>query len=78
MTQVTKDFMEGWAVRRSIQTHEAVGQEVRNAIKKIGGTLPEKIPPAEHIKSVAKRVKTTTPKLKLEDEVAVDLLGARS
>ena len=41
----------------AIQTHEQVGKEVRDAIKRIGGTLPENIPPAEHIKAVEKRVK---------------------
>ena len=36
----------------AIRTHERVGKEVREAIKRIGGTLPEKLPPAEHIKQV--------------------------
>ena len=40
----------------AIQTHENVGKEVRDAIKRIGGTLPENIPPAEHIKEVESRV----------------------
>jgi DNA-damage-inducible protein D len=43
--------------RDAIQTHEEVGQEVRAAIAKIGGTPPENIPPAEHINNVKKRVK---------------------
>lgn len=43
--------------RDAIQTHETVGKEVRAAIAKIGGTPPENIPPAEHIKKVEKRVK---------------------
>jgi DNA-damage-inducible protein D len=47
------------------------------AIKRIGGTLPENISPAEHIKQVAKRVKETTPKLALEEREAVGLLGAK-
>ena len=38
----------------AIQTHEDVGKEVRAAITKIGGTLPENIPPADHIKNVKK------------------------
>ncbi|MDO9288351.1 MAG: DNA damage-inducible protein D [Thermodesulfovibrionales bacterium] len=36
----------------AIRTHESVGKEVREAIKRIGGTLPEQLPPAEHIKQV--------------------------
>jgi DNA-damage-inducible protein D len=38
----------------AIQTHEEVGKEVRAVIAKIGGTLPENIPPADHIKNVKK------------------------
>ena len=45
-------------MRHAIQTYENVGEEVRGAIKRIGGTLPENIPSAEHIKEVEKRVKT--------------------
>ncbi len=37
---------------QAIQTHEQVGKEVRDAIKRIGGTPPENIPAAEHIKAV--------------------------
>jgi len=33
----------------------------------IGGTPPEDIPPAEHIKEVEKRLKAATPKLELDD-----------
>lgn len=47
----------------------------RDAIKRIGGTLPENIPPAEHIKDVEKRVKSATPKLELDDREAGSLLG---
>ena len=61
--------------QQAIQTHEQVGKEVRAAIRRIGGDLPEKIPPAEHIKSVEKRVKDATPKLELDDRDAVGLLG---
>jgi len=60
---------------QAIQTHENVGKEVRDAIKRIGGIMPERIPPAEHIKEVAKRVKTATPKLKLAERDASGLLG---
>lgn len=52
--------------RDAIETHEAVGKEVRAAIAKIGGTSPENIPPAEPIKNVEKRMKKSIPKLELE------------
>jgi len=39
----------------------------------IGGTLPEKLLPAEHIKQVEKRVKITAPKLELEEKDAKGL-----
>lgn len=60
---------------QAIHTHEQVGKEVRDAIKRIGGTLPESIPPAEHIKEVQKRLKSTTPKLQLDQREAGGLLG---
>lgn len=61
--------------RQAISAHEIVGREVRDAIKRIGGDLPETIPPAEHIKEVEKRIKTSKPKLALEDVQAGGLLG---
>ena len=61
--------------QRAIQTHETVGREVRQAIARIGGTPPENIPPAEHIKAVEKRVKAATPKLELDKREAGGLLG---
>ena len=62
---------------QAIQTHEQVGKEVRDAIKRIGGTPPEQIPPAEHIKEVEKRVKKATPKLTLNENQAGGLLGGK-
>lgn len=50
---------------KAIQVHEQVGKEVRQAIERIGGTPPEKIPPAEHIKEVEIRMR----QLKLDPEV---------
>ena len=50
----------------AIDTHKQVGREVREAIKRIGGTLPENLPPAEHIKQVEKRIKQSPPKLALD------------
>ncbi len=80
MTQ-TRDKLARDGVRtqaRAISTHETVGREVRAAIAKIGGTLPEDIAPAEHIKAVEKRIKTATPKLALEKRDASGLLGGPS
>ncbi|MBI3236342.1 MAG: hypothetical protein HYZ48_01330 [Chlamydiales bacterium] len=45
----------------AMYTHYEVGKEVRSAIEKIGGTRPENIPPAEHIKQVKKRLKSSKP-----------------
>jgi DNA-damage-inducible protein D len=61
--------------QQAIQTHEAVGKEVRAAIERIGGTLPEQIPPAEHIKEVEKRIKNSVPKMELDEKDAGGLLG---
>ncbi len=77
MTQ-TRDKLERERVRNqalAIRTHEAVGKEVRDAIKRIGGALPETIPPAEHIKLVEKRIKSAKPKWALDDKDALGLLG---
>jgi len=60
---------------RAIQTHNKVGKEVRDAIKRIGGTLPENIHPAEHIKIVEKRIKGVKPRLQLDDKNAKGLIG---
>ena len=77
MTQ-TRDKLARDGIRsqaQAIQTHEQVGKEVRDAIKRIGGTLPEQIPPAEHVKEVEKRLKNATPKLELDKREAGGLLG---
>ena len=77
MTQ-TRDKLARESTRdqqQAIRTHEQVGREVRDAIKRIGGDLPESIPPAEHIKEVEKRIKTATPKLELDQRDAGGLLG---
>ena len=77
MTQ-TRDKLAREAIHnqaQAIQAHETVGKEVRDAIKRIGGTMPEQIPPAEHIKVVAKRIKSSTPVLKLSEREAGGLLG---
>lgn len=77
MTQ-TRDKLARENIRtqaRAINTHEAVGREVRAAIARIGGTAPENIPADEHIKAVEKRVKSATPKLSLDGRDASGLLG---
>ncbi len=59
----------------AIRTHEEVGREVRRAIEKIGGSMPENIPAAEHIENVAKRIRESPPKLLLDDDAAKGLVG---
>jgi DNA-damage-inducible protein D len=61
--------------QQAIRTHEVVGMEVRAAIKRIGGVMPENIPPAEHISQVEKRIKNTRPLLELEEKDAKGLVG---
>ena len=61
--------------QRAIETHQTVGREVRDAITRIGGTLPEHIPAAEPIKAVEKRLKSAAPKLSLDQRDAKGLLG---
>ncbi|MFT4028105.1 MAG: DNA damage-inducible protein D [Novosphingobium sp.] len=77
MTQ-TRDKLARERIRsqsNAISAHESVGREVREAIHRIGGQMPETIPPAEHIRQVEKRLKAATPKLQLDDKDAVGLLG---
>ncbi len=54
--------------RDAMDAHEMVGRKVRSAIEEIGGTMPENIAPAEHIKTVEKRLKKVKPNLILEDK----------
>lgn len=61
--------------QQAIDTHQQVGREVREAIKRIGGKLPEHLEPAEHIKQVEKRLKSSTPKLELDGPDAKGLIG---
>jgi DNA-damage-inducible protein D len=64
--------------QRAIQTHEQVGKEVRQAIQRIGGTMPENIAPAEPIKQVEKRLKDATPKLELDGPDTKGLSGGET
>ncbi len=54
-----------------------MGKEVREAIKRIGGVMPESIPPAEHINEVEKRIKNTPPLLELDEKDAKGLVGEK-
>ena len=51
---------------------------MRDAIKRIGGTMPEKIPPAEHIKQVKKRIKSIKPRLQLDEQDAKGLVAGQN
>lgn len=77
MTQTREKLnREGvYGQQKAIEVHEQVGREVRAAIEKIGGTPPEAIPPAEHIKQVERRVKSAVPKIALDDRDAKGLRG---
>lgn len=61
--------------RDAMETHEIVGKKVRSAIEEIGGTLPENILPAEPIKKVGKRLKTSKPLLALDPKDATGLIS---
>jgi len=43
------------------KTHYDVGQKVRNAIKQIGGTMPEELPIAENIKKIEAKTNKNLP-----------------
>ena len=47
--------------RQAINTHLEVGQEVRKTIKKLGGTMPEKLPAEPSIKKLVTRRKKQLP-----------------
>lgn len=64
--------------RDAMATHEIVGKKVRSAIAELGGTLPENISPAEPIKEVKKRVKTSQPALELDPKDAMGLTASDS
>jgi DNA-damage-inducible protein D len=78
MTQAREKLKGVYGQQNAIETHEEVGREVREAIRRIGGTMPENIPPAEHIKQVEKRVKSAMPKLELDSRYAKGLIGGKT
>ena len=63
---------------RAIQTHNEVGREVREAIRRIGGVLPECIPPAEPIKDVEKRIEAASSHLRLTERDAKGLISGQN
>ena len=77
MTQTRDKLAREWIrdQQAAIRTHEGVGKEVRAAIKRIGGTPPEHLPPAEHIRLVEKRLMGVSPRLELEEKDAKGLIG---
>ncbi|MDX9972042.1 MAG: DNA damage-inducible protein D [FCB group bacterium] len=77
MTQ-TRDKLKREGIQgeqHAIDAHHEVGKEVRAAIQRIGGTPPENLPPAPHIKEVKKRLKGARPVLKLDEKDAKGLAG---
>jgi DNA-damage-inducible protein D len=77
MTQ-TRDKLKRESIRgeqSAIHAHQQVGREVRAAIQRIGGAMPEDLPAEEHIKDVRKRLKGATPKLELDERDAKGLAG---
>jgi DNA-damage-inducible protein D len=79
MTQ-TRDKLDRERIKdqqTAIRTHENVGKEVRAAISRIGGTPRENLLPAEHIKKVEKRIRSTPKKLELEEKDARGLTGGQ-
>ena len=71
--KLARDRVQGQ--EQAIRTHEGVGREVREAIQRIGGTLPEDIRPAEHIKNVEKRMNAAAPQFELSGKDAKRLVG---
>jgi len=45
--------------QKANKAHFEVGKEVRDTIKKLGGTMPEELLPTDSIKKVEKRLKTS-------------------
>ena len=54
--KIRKENIQGKADANN--AHYEVGKEVRAAIQRIGGTMPEDLPPAEDIKKLERRVAT--------------------
>lgn len=54
--KIVRDNISG--EQNAIQTHKAIGAEVRATIKKIGGTMPEDLPPEPSLKKLTSKKKS--------------------
>ena len=59
--KIRKENIQGKA--NANNAHYEVGKEVRAAIQRIGGTMPEELPPAEDIKKLERRVASEEKKI---------------
>lgn len=59
--KIRKENIRGKA--KANNAHYEVGKEVRAAIQRIGGTMPEDLPPAEDIKKLERRRVATEKKI---------------
>ena len=59
--KIRKENIQGKA--NANNAHYEVGKEVRNTIQRIGGTMPEDLPPAEDIKKLERRVASEEKKI---------------
>lgn len=59
--KIRKEHIQGKANANNV--HYEVGKEVRAAIERIGGTMPEELPPAEDIKKLERRVSSEEKKI---------------
>lgn len=58
--KIAKDRIQGQL--QAQQTYKQVGQEVRTAIRKIGGTMPEDMTPEESLKKLERERNKKLPK----------------
>jgi DNA-damage-inducible protein D len=58
--KIEREQIKGEA--KANQTHFEVGRKVRQTIKELGGTMPEKLPIAEHIGKTRKKLKDDSKK----------------
>jgi len=75
LTQARDQLAEsrGISQQQAVRLHESVGRKIRQTIADIGGTMPENLLAAEHIKHARKRIKKAKPQLKLEERDAKGL-----
>jgi DNA-damage-inducible protein D len=63
---------------RAIQANHEVGREVRNAVKRMGGTMPEHLPTEPNLKKVLTPKQRRRVRELAEDERKTRLLGQGS